>query len=66
MGYLKSACDETDDDGEIDAERRALRELLRTFRVNSQIEVPGIAGDEEAQHGMGRFIAFHAPKRRRN
>ena len=66
MGYLKSICDETDDEAEIDAEKRALRELLSTFRVRSQIELPDLGCDEEAQQNMARFIALHALKRQTN
>ncbi len=66
MGFLKSVRDDTDDEGEIEAERRALRELLQTFRVQSQIELPVLAEDESAQRNMGHFIASYARKRRHN
>jgi hypothetical protein len=64
MGFLQKVRDETDDEGEIEAEKRALRELLTTFRVKSQIELPGLADDSDAQNAIGRLIAQAA--RRRN
>lgn len=64
MGFLRSVRDETDDEGEIDAEKRALRELLTTFRVKSQIELPGLAEDKDAQHAIGNLIAQSARRRR--
>jgi hypothetical protein len=66
MGYLKTVRDETDDEGEIEAERRALRALLVTFRVKSQIELPAFAQDEDAQRALGRFIARYAIRQRNN
>jgi hypothetical protein len=66
MGYLKTVRDETDDEGEIEAEKRALRELLLTFRVKSQIELPGLADDREAQNAIGNLIAQSVLRRRDN
>ena len=66
MGYLKTVRDETDDEGEIEAERRSLCALLVTFRVKSQIELPGLAQDEDAQRALGRFIARYAIGQRNN
>lgn len=66
MGYLKTVRDETDDEGEIEAEKRALRALLITFQVKSQIELPDLAEDKAAQHALGRFIARYALPRRNN
>jgi hypothetical protein len=66
MGYLKTVRDETDDEGEIEAEKRALRALLITFRVKSQIELSGLAEDEDVQQALGRFIARYAQQRRGN
>lgn len=66
MGYLKTIRDETDDEGEIEAEKRALRALLITFQVKSQIELPALAEDEDAQQALGRFIARYALQRRNN
>ena len=66
MGYLKTVRDETDDEGEIEAERRALRALLVTFRVKSQIELPSLARDEDAQRALGHFIARYAFRQRDN
>jgi hypothetical protein len=66
MGYLKTVRDETDDEGEIEAERRALRALLVTFRVKSQIELPALAQDEDAQRALSRFIARYAIRQRKN
>jgi hypothetical protein len=66
MGYLKTVRDETDDEGEIAAEKRALRALLITFQVKSQIELPDFAEDEDAQRALGNFIARYALPRRNN
>jgi hypothetical protein len=66
MGFLRSVRDETDDEGEIEAEKRSLRELLTTFRVKSQIELPGLADDREAQNAIGNLIAQSVLRRRDN
>ena len=66
MGYLKTVRDETEDEDEIEAEKRALRALLVTFQVKSQIELPNLAEDEDAQQALGRFIARYALPRRNN
>ncbi|HVT55161.1 MAG TPA: hypothetical protein VHD34_03825, partial [Xanthobacteraceae bacterium] len=64
MGFLRSVRDETDDEGEIEAEKRALRELLTTFRVKSQIELPGLADDRDAQNAIGELIARSVRRRK--
>jgi hypothetical protein len=66
MGYLKTVDDETYDEGEIEAEKRALRALLITFRVKSQIELPDLTEDEAAPRALGQFIARYASQRRNN
>lgn len=65
MGFLKTVRDETDDESEIEAEKDALRALLITFRVKSQIELP-LAEDKEAQRSLGKFIAYYATRRRKD
>jgi hypothetical protein len=66
MGFLRNVRDETDDEGEIEAEKRSLRELLTTFRVKSQIELRGLADDREAQNAIGNLIAQSVLRRRDN
>jgi hypothetical protein len=66
MGFLRNVRDETDDEGEIEAEKRSLRELLTTFRVKSQIELPGLADNWEAQNAIGNLIAQSVLRRRDN
>lgn len=50
---------------EIDAERRALRVLLDSFHVETEIELAKVLEDEYIQRRIGKFIAERAVRDRR-
>lgn len=49
-----------DSDKEIESEKRALRDLLASFRKEPEVELPKLLNDARAQVAIGRFIGGHA------